>query len=347
MPRPWFFLACLLVSPVLFAVPVANLQSLEGEVSVLRAGVLIPSEKIADGFGLEAFDTLVTGATGKADVRFAAATGLSGRLHIDADAVLYLDASALVPQPVVGVELLKGAVSARLVPTATSPFVEVRTEVGSFASVGPGFRVVSSPSGDVLVTVDSGKVACRVGDRSVVLEPGAVAEAQTLDGSFQTPSVNVSTLASYEATWTKARNQAFRDQAAVEFRVIASRYQLQAGHVQRAWDRVQGQPKDDIQGTEAATANLRRAAGPFERSVYRVKALRGLYDSGVLSPSLELSRGYPAKEFFRQAAQDEALWLPRLGQARGLYRTVADRHGGAFPQASEGWAITYDSPFFQ
>jgi hypothetical protein len=347
MPRLWIFLACLVVSPTLFAVPVANLQSLEGEVSVLRAGVLIPSEKIAEGFALEPFDTLSTGATGKADVRFVAATGLSGRIHIDADASFYLDASALAIQPLVGVELLKGAVSIRLTPTEASPSVEIRTELGSFASPGPGFRVLSSSSGDVLVTVESGKVSCRVGDRTVFLEPGAVGEAQTLDGLFVTPAVNVSTLASYEATWAKTRAQVFRDQAAAEFRVLASRYQLQAGHVQRAWDRVQGQQNEDLQGSEAAIANLRRAAGPFERSIYRVKALRGLYESGLLSPSLELSRGYPAKDFFRQAVQDEALWLPRLGQARGLYRTVADRHGGSFPQASEGWAITYDSPFFQ
>lgn len=346
MARPWFLLACLLVSPTLFAVPVANLQSLEGEVSVLRAGVLIPSEKISNGFPLEPFDTLATGATGRADVRFLAATGLVGRLHVDADATFYLDASALAVQPVVGVELLRGAVSVRLTPSATTS-VEVRTEVGTFASPGPAFRVVSAASGDVLVTVESGKVNCLVGRRSAFIEPGTVGEAQTLDGSFQTPSVNVTTLASYESSWAKAKAQGFQDQAAVFFRSLASRYQLQAGHVQRAWDRVQTEAKDDLQGAEAATANLRRAAAPFERSLYRVQALRGLADAGILPLTLELARGYPAREFFRQASQDEALWLPRLGHARGLYRTLAERHGGAFPQASEGWGITYDSPFFQ
>src|SRR6185369_13747355 len=97
-----------------------------------------------------------------------------------------------------------------------------------------------------------------------------------LEETVQTLPTNVSTLEAFESTWVKQRRQTFREQAAVSLRTLASRYQLQVGQFQRAWERLQRESKDG--DSRAATVNLRRAAFPLERSLYRVKALKNLLD---------------------------------------------------------------------
>jgi len=342
-----FLLLCLLfLAPwSLLAAPVASLTSLDGDVTILRNGVLISSEKVGEGFAVEAFDTITTGASGRTDLRFPASTGLTGAVRLDPETSLFLELSSLKREQTAGVELLTGGVTVRLLGISGASAVEVRTEVGVFRSSGPAFRVVLGPAGDALVTATAGKVQCQRDDRTIFVEPGSVAESFTLDRAVRTSTVNASTLDSYETTWLRQRRQVFGDQAVLFFRALATRYQLQAAYFQRAWDRVQREAKDP--GSSGTVANLRRAAFPLERSLCRVAALGKLVDDGVLSPSVELSRDYSAKDFFRQAAQDRASWTARLGEARGLYKTQADLHGGEFPKASGSAGITYDSAFFQ
>jgi hypothetical protein len=342
------WLACL----ILLAVPLASgtcasiavLAALEGDVSVTRGGTLIPSESIAEGFALEDFDTVVTGRTGRADIRFAASTGIGGTVRLDTDTALYLDATALKQEQTVGVELLNGAVTVQIASALGRSAVEVRTDAGTFSQVGPGFRVLMAASGETLVRTRAGKVLCRVGNRVVSAEPGTVVEA---GADVRAIPVNVSTLDAYEAGWLADRQQALRDKAATLFRVTGTQYQLQVGRFQRAWDRSQREAGGSARAVEAATADLRRSAAPLERSLPRLKALRRLFDEGVIAPTLELSRGYTAKDFFKAWDQESADWASRLAQARGLYKTVVESDGGQFPDTADLSDITYSSAYFQ
>jgi hypothetical protein len=325
---------------------VASLASLEGEVSVLRAGVLIPSEKLADGFPLEAFDTISTGNSGRADIRFVPSTGLDGVVRLDPQTALYLDVTPWKQEQTAGIELLAGSVEVLLSAVIGASLVEVRTEVGTFGGSGPRFRVVDTPEGDVLALSEAGPLICRVGGRIMTSDPGAMLEVLTLDRSVRTISVNVSTLDSAVGAWLSGRKQGFRDQVETYFRILATRYQNQGGRFQRAWERIKEDAKADPGGNQAAIANLRRSAFPLERSIFRIESLRELLDEGVLSPAVELTRGYTAKDFFDQAARDSRVFSTRLGQARLLYRVLADHNGGDFPRASEGSAVTWGSDFF-
>lgn len=327
------------------AAPVAVLASLEGEVTLLRSGVLVPSEKLSDGSAVEAFDTVSTGLTGRAEIRFAAGVGITGFLRLDPGTTVYLDLTAAKKDQTVGVELLTGAVSVRVSSAAPNSLVEVRTSAGRFSGPGPSFRVVGTSGGDVLATSAAGKVECRFPQRTVFIEPGSVVQVLALDGTVQTLPMNVSTLDAFEGTWVLQRRQNFRDQAAVVFRSLAVRYQLEGAHFQRAWDRYQRESKDDEKGLKAAVANLRTAAAPLERTLYQIRALKVLADDGGLQPSLELSRGYAARDFFRQAAQEDPLWSGRLAEARGFYKTLNERLGGVFPQAA-GLSVTWSTDFF-
>ena len=277
-------------------------------------------------------------------MRFSPATGVTGSLRLDPATSLYLDVSSLRGEQTAGVELLAGAVSVKLGALSGTSALEVRTELGTFEGTGRDFRVVQAPPGDVLVWAAVGKVQCRLETRTVFIEPGSAVEVLTLERSARTFRVNTSTLASAEASWATQRLQNFRDRAPAYFRTLASRYQLQASQFQRAWDRAQRESGEV--GASGAIANLRRAAFPLERSLFRVSALKQLFDDGVLNPGVELNRGYAAKDFFRQVGQERDAESVRLYQARALYRLQADLRGGDFPKASEGLEITYGSAFF-
>lgn len=326
-----------------WAAPPVSLASLVGEVTVVRAGVLIPSEQVAEGFALEPFDTVTTGPTGRADVRLAA--GVVGSLRLDGSTSLYLEFVPLLPQQTFGVSLITGGLSVNLTSLLGSSSVEVVTEAASFSSGVPGFRLVSLPEGDVLVTSRSHAVACRVGSRVLYADSSMAVEVLARDQGTGSLPVNAATLPAFETSWTQQREQAFRDQLAQGFRTTASVYQRQMGYFQRAWDRYQreaGEPRVPM----AATAQLRRAAFALERTLATLGLFRKALDEGVLSPTLELSRGYPAQDFFRQAARDEVPWWGRLAEARSFYRTVAEKNGGLFPRAADGSGITWDSPYF-
>ncbi len=206
--------------------------------------------------------------------------------------------------------------------------------------------MIDSPAGDVLVVSEAGQVVCRVRDRILSADPGSMVEISTLDHGVSTHPLNLSTVDSAVSTWVAARRAVFRDQAEAYFQTLGTRFLWQGGLFQRAWERVAADSKDDSKSTQAATANLRRAAFPLERSVFRIAALRGLLDEGILSPSVELTRGYTAKDFFAQADTDSGALSTRLVQARSLYRVLADRNGGDFPRTVEGSAVSWDSDFF-
>lgn len=326
-----------------WAAPPVSLASLVGEVTVVRSGVLIPSERVTEGFALEPFDTVTTGPTGTADIRLT--SGAMGSLRLDPKTSLYLEFVPLLPQQTFGVSLITGGVSVNLTSLLGSSSVEVFTDGATFSSGVPGFRLISIPEGDVLVTSRSNPVICRIGTRVLYADSSMAVEVLARDQGTGSLPANSATLAAFETSWVLQRQQAFRDQLAQGFRTTASGYQRQLGYFQRAWDRYQreaGDPRVPM----AATAQLRRAAFPLERTLATLGVFRKALDEGQLSPTLELSRGYPAQEFFRQAAQDEVPWWGRLAEARLFYRNVAEKNGGAFPRATDGSAITWDSPFF-
>jgi len=341
MNRGWLLWVLLVVPTVAWAGPSATLGSLEGEVSILRAGKTIASERIAEGFPLEPFDTVVTGTSGRAEVRWAPSLGLMGTVRLDPSSGVYLEFSPLRTDQTVGVIFLTGSLSVVLGSPGTSR-LEVRTDTAVFVGAKPGFRVLSSDQGDVLVTSRGPAVQCLVGQRTWSAD-GTSAVEVPLDGPVRVLASNPSTTASLEATWRADRRQAFRDQIGPLFRAVAARYQRQLGQFERAWDRYQRESADR---GGAAAARLRLSAGPLERTLPTLKALRQAFDDGLLPASLDVVRGYPARDFFRQAAADEAPWYQRLAESRGFYRAAADRNAGVFPAAQEGAVITPDSDYF-
>lgn len=346
MARFWILL--LFVTGSAFAAPPVpvGLSSLAGEVFIWRAGVLIPSEKIREGFLVEPFDTVSTGVSGRADIRLSGVSGLTAVVHLDPKTSVYLDFSSTPePRPFV-VTFFSGGVSASVSAASGAALVEVRTDSGVFSGGVPGFRVFGTDEGDLLVTSRSGTAACRIDRKTIWADPGTAVEVLARNQGVHALPVNTSTLAVFEATWAVQRKQVFRDQGAAAFRAVAARYQRQLSTFQRAWDRYQRESADGPDSS-AAAAELRRVALPLERSLPALRSLRTQYDEGLMSPTLELSRGYLFRDFLRQVALDEGLWVPRLQQARGLYRAVAERNGGIFPAMAEGLAVTWDSDFFQ
>lgn len=322
----------------------ASVGSLQGEVTLSRGGVLIPSEKVAEGAILEPFDTVTTGPSGRAEIRFGGAQGPGATVRLEAGTSVYVEFSPGVDpkdSPVV-VTFLAGKITV----LEPSPFpLEVRTELVVISGAQPGFRLVGVDEGDVLVSSRGAPVACRVGDRTVLADADSAVEV-TAAGAVRTLPSNPATLATLEASWADQRRQSFRNQVARSFRTVAAGYQRQLGQFQRAWARYQKDAQDGGTGLLAATTNLRHAALPLDRTLPALRVLRRFLDEGVLSPTVELTRGYPAKDFFRQVSLDETPWFGRLVEARGLFRVAFDRNGGTFPIGREGWAITWDSDYF-
>jgi len=341
----WFVCSAVLgfvAASGVFAAPIA-LAALEGDVTVTRDGVVIPSEKIAEGFALEDFDTVTTGRTGRADVRFAASTGMSASVRLDAETSLYVDASPQKTEQTVGIELLAGGVSVQAASVAGRSLIDVRTDGGSFSQAGPGFRVVTVPSGESLIWTRFGTVAVRVGNRVISAEPGAVVEVSS---RVKTVPVNVSTVDAYEAEWRTQKFQHFHDDAAGLLHSLGTRYQLQLVQFERAWERGQREAGGPQRSVQAAVADLRRSAAPLERSMPRIQALRQLFDDGLIPPAIEVNRGYSAKDFFKTWDQESADWALKLAEARAQYKAVVAANDGDFPRTSDLPEVTYSSDFF-
>lgn len=345
--RVWS-LFCLLGALVLplTAAPVATLAGLEGDVSVVRDGRTVPSERIGENFPLEAFDTITTAATGRAELRWAALTGLSGTVRLDPSTSLYLDVTTLQREQTAGLELQAGAVTVRHLAGEGASRLEVRTDALAASAAQAVFRVALTWWGDALVTVTSGKVLCQGDRRSVFAEAGTSVEGLSAERTVTSTPVTAVLGVEYEKAWQARRSQTLRDQAAQTLRGAAARYLLQAGTVQRAWDRVQREGTDNARSFQAAVARLRSAAAPWERSLVRLKGAAAFVTEGLVPATLELSRGTTVQDFLRLQSADEALWTPRLAQARAWYRTVADRNGGVFPGAGDAAVVTAGSDFF-
>jgi len=324
----------------------AQLTGLEGEVSVVRSGVLIPSEKVGEGLVLEPFDRVVTGATGRAEIRLSADLGLAGAVRLERLTTVTLDFAADGSRAVVDLALVTGRLAVAL-NAQSRAVVQIRTENLLVTGAVPGFRVLSTDEGDLLVTSSAAPVQCRVSDRVLRADGTAAVELLARDGGLHSLPVTADTLGAFEAAWAAQRRQVFRDQPAESFRIFAARYQRLLGAFGRAWDRYQRESRDEPRGQLASAAQLRRTALPLDRVLAPVRELRRLAAEGLIPASLELSRGYPAREFFRQADVDEAQLWPRLAAAGGLYRAAAVANGGRFPEAADGSAVTVNSPYFQ
>lgn len=331
----------LLLSTPGFSLSPTLLVGLEGDVTVVRAGQPLAADQVREGLVLESFDTVTTGSGSRAEVRLSGVSGVTGGLKLDPSTSVYLEWGAGRPNAT----LVRGRLVVVLTGQTAEPW-EIRTDRGRVTGLVPGFRVTSLDEGDVLVTTASAAAQLRTADRAYRADTGNAVELAP-DGTVHNLPVNADTLGAFEASWKQQKQQAFRDQPAESFRNVAGRYQRLGGTFGRAWDRYQREAKDDPRAQRSAAAQLRRAALPLERLLPALGLLRSLFQDGTLSATLELSRGYPAKDFFSQVDSDEARWWPRLVSARGLYRAVAAANSGAFPEAADGSAITRDSPYFQ
>jgi hypothetical protein len=150
-------------------------------------------------------------------------------------------------------------------------------------------------------------------------------------------------------------------------RFFASRYLQTSGQFQRAWNRWEREGRDlwglwalqDTTGTQSSASlvvetktmagllvPLRRLGNSLERDSFRLSQLRTLFQQGVLSEGLEVSKGYTLKEFYRQLDLDLPEAFKRQAMVRWMHKSYLQRTGGEFPAPVLVPGISRDSPFF-
>lgn len=351
-----------------FASGVAKITFVDGDVKILRHAQAVNPDLIDEGFELENYDTVTTGAKSQLEIKLNPSTGITGTIKLSPSTSFYLELSALKSEQVAGVELLAGSLAVKVGKMFGKSGLQVRTESTVMGVRGTQFHVICSPAGDLLVTADEGRVECRNDQSSFFSEPGTVVEFLPTEKQFRSLPVSAPTLNSYENQWKEKRLAALKTNAPRALKFFAARYQQKFSETARSYARLQDEGQkvialwksQDREGTVSAPEKLlaekRTMAGLLihvrqqivllERYYYRVGEIRQYATEGAVPSDSEISRNYTAKDFFRQLEKDEANLQQWMGEYRYLMKLYSDRNEGSVPWSFQDQDFVKESDMF-
>lgn len=323
---------------------VGEISFLQGSVEIVR-GEQSHTSDVDFGFVLENFDQITTGSDGLAEVTLDGSTGFQGTITVQPDTTFYLDLGNTDSGRSGAVELMAGSVGLQVQKLAEADQFEVRSSNVVMGIRGTKFDVTTAVSGDLLVTVDEGRVECEDSAGSTLFAEPERAVEQVVDGGFQTLPMAVGKGAELRRAWMERRVAAFRAAAPRLIRQTALRYALLRARFDRAYeslmanrdildkwyqeDRRQQQEESsqalaERRSVVGALIAVRRTEYLFSRLFYRILALRRYY--------FNVARwndppGFSTQQFFRRVENDRGQIAERLRTARYVAKLFVKRSG--------------------
>ncbi len=340
---------------VVGAQEVGILSYAEGDVKIVREGLILTSDGVGLGGALVVSDVIQTGVDAFAEIALTGADVATATLRIDENSAYYLEIHDRTSGTDTRIRLLHGSVRVAVEGLPRGRRLSVQTPTAVLGVRGTEFDVLLSPDeatllgvreGTVELSAAGGNVRADAGNAVEALASGAPVVARVPGGDFQ----------AYYDDWRELRRRIFRNGAPVFVAAYARRYDDLLPTFETAFDdlirfrddleqlaKTPGSTADDIQIKMAmgpALTRMRSVQPLFENVVYRLRDLRRYHEEGIGVTSFD---GVDSGTFFTRFELEETLVLSKLSVVRHIFslynqidrRGFGDMPGGALPEGLE------------
>ncbi|MDC7221057.1 MAG: FecR family protein [Spirochaetales bacterium] len=206
---------------------------LEGDVNVSRNGEWLPYYEVDMGLSVEENDIIKTGPDGYLEIELTY-PGQGGLLKVQADTVFYFEGRETGGVRTAKVNLLNGSLGLKVAKLASNEKMNVETQTAVMGIRGTEFIVDRSPTGEVLVSCNEGRVSCAASRTETYSIPGMVC-LQNENQSFKEEAVPVEELEEYRSDWWDLRIEALVKLGPLSVDYYLGRYENQLPQFNQAW----------------------------------------------------------------------------------------------------------------
>lgn len=323
------------------AVTVGQVAYVQGSVSIVR-GTHEISDGIGIGFSIDDLDMIQTGDNGEMTITTDSPSGVSSTINISPDTTFTLNFADVENPNMHQLELMEGSLSLEVQHLVDQSLFSVQTEGASMGIRGTTFAVNTTATGDVLLSVEKGKVACTTEKgRVLYAQPGEV--VQDVNARWGNEAVAASDLPTFRKRWREARVAYLRAHADEILRLDARSYARERGAFERSYSTLlRRQPGIDRRLREAQSGRLRpaqfrrdrvviyaqlrdayRSTVRFERIYYRTLRLAQLYRAGI--PFTAAQPNMSAAAFFSSVDRERSDLRRKMREVRFILSMDRER----------------------
>jgi hypothetical protein len=338
---------------------VGSIDYIEGGVSVARNGKTISAPNIGDP--ILAGDLIKTQSDGLVIIAMGKNTGMGGKLTVKPRSSLYFNVELVKGEPKTSIEMLTGAIGAKVNKLTGNPTMNVTTSSAVMAVRGTEYDVVLSVNASdaeggsqqaVLIICTESKVAVNDGQGEVEVPAGKVLEKRPGARPLFLP-VALSSVKGYGERWIADEIKAFQADAPRALGFYAKRYRDLSSKFAAAYEPFQASPtpkkwaEEDRSGAKVNPLdplvlrekkeiagyllNIRKVLFIFERVYYRVDELSNAI-AGTDLERREILPGQTAADFIKSVYMERDRLESQVARYRyieALYKHL-DPDGGAF-----------------
>jgi hypothetical protein len=343
-------------APVEIPPTIGAVSYLDGGVAVTRDGKVLATDQVAIGLDVQNFDTVATAKDGTVEVEITSPVCPGAVLRVDPNTTFVLEVSRVGDSTNRSdYTVLRGSLGFKVKKITGNQEVVVRTDNSVLGVRGTEFRVVTTPTGDTLVTCREGSVEVRDAARSTIARPGTAVE-KIADEAFRAIPVTPETADGFERSWYAGRIEALRANALRAIRSYAERYEQARSRFDTAFlslvndnaDLIRKWIREDREGRVGTTAEqmsekkqivgslfrVQRELVLLEPLWYRLSELQSYHEQGVGRG--EVRPGLSTQDFFARLESDRPDIEQNLQYVRYTEKLYARRNGGTFPTAPGG-----------
>ena len=315
-----------------------TIDYLEGIVDVHRDGELLDWTMVDIGFELEQFDLVETGENGYVEIAVNTPSSSGNLVRVQGNTAFYFDFEEKNGKNETQFQMLAGSLSFKVQKVSGVGEVTVQTESAVMGVRGTEFTVTTAPEGSILITCETGRVACSddTGKEFVAVPGNAVEKPR--ESAMRDISIDIGDIEMFRQQWFDQTIENFIPNSSLVMKSFVetfvdrsdrfnSAYNELMKHsaVFKRWERdldagrsVSSAVTDKIQ-VSPAIFKMRSILYIFEHSYYRVKGLYSLYrDYDV--PNVRIHSGYSLDDFFRDFDKNSRNFAWKLSQVRYIFK---------------------------
>jgi hypothetical protein len=286
MKKGWILLGILLaVSPTVFA-DIGEIVYLAGAVELTRNGEILDEYDLDIGEAVENFDHFRTGEDGEIIISLDSPKSPESEISISPNTIFTVEIESFEQREKTTLGLFAGAVGLKVKKLKGNQDFQVNSETVSMGVRGTDFSIQTSPAGDVLVSCESGSVACYDEDegREYLAEPGQVVEKRAQELFRQIP-VAVSNLEDFKREWIAERISAFKANALKAVIYYARRYVVYFDAFNQEYaslmakrDILERWAEENREGTIGSRIQIMRDLKEINEHVFNIRVLLFLFE---------------------------------------------------------------------